>query len=140
MQPAMVLRASLTTSLNLNLLIAAYMNMGEEWRMPTLAELEELLNNTTNEIIDNYEGTGVNVRLLTSNTNGNTLILPCGGYVDNVFQRAQDRGYIWASEIPGTKTNEAYYLGFTHTLSSYGTSDGGRYYGHNVRAVRRVTE
>ena len=52
---------------------AARAHMGGDWRMPTLTEIQELLDNTDNEWIKDYNGTGVNGRKFTSKTNGNSI-------------------------------------------------------------------
>ncbi|MBO5849722.1 MAG: hypothetical protein J6Q47_00385, partial [Paludibacteraceae bacterium] len=45
---------------------AAAVNMGGSWRMPTLEEWTELIDNCTWEITDSYKGTGVEGRILKS--------------------------------------------------------------------------
>lgn len=57
---------------------AAHANMGEDWRMPTKEEYQELIVNTTSAWVDNYNNTGVSGRLFTG-TNGHTLFLPAVG-------------------------------------------------------------
>ena len=56
---------------------AARANMGGVWRMPTSTEFQELYDNTTNEWVTNYKGTGVSGMKFTSKTNGNSYLLPC---------------------------------------------------------------
>lgn len=58
---------------------AARANMGGDWRMPTLDEIQELLDNTDKEWIKDYNGTGVNGRKFTSKTNGNSIFIPAAG-------------------------------------------------------------
>ena len=60
---------------------AATVNRGGKWKMPTVDQINELLNteNCTNEWVGNYNGSGVNGRLITSVRNGNTIFLPSGG-------------------------------------------------------------
>ena len=61
---------------------AAHVNLGGKWRMPTKAEFEELINSsyTTQTWTDDYNGTGVAGRIITSKTNGNSIFLPASGY------------------------------------------------------------
>ena len=59
---------------------AARANMGGDWRMPTNALMEELVSETINMWIDNYNGTGVNGRKFTSKTNGKSIFIPASGY------------------------------------------------------------
>lgn len=39
---------------------AAYANMGAEWKMPTITQLQELFTNTNQEWIISYQGSGIN--------------------------------------------------------------------------------
>ena len=55
---------------------AATTNWGNEWRMPTKEEWQELLDNTTNKWTTQN---GVNGRLFTG-SNGNSLFLPAVGF------------------------------------------------------------
>lgn len=48
-------------------------------RMPTAYEYLELIDNTTSEWVDDYNGTGVAGRILTSNVNGNSIFIPAAG-------------------------------------------------------------
>ena len=57
-------------------------HMGEGWSMPTASQFSELLSGTTNEWVEDYNGSGINGRLFTSKTNGNTLFIPAAGYGD----------------------------------------------------------
>jgi len=63
---------------------AAHVNMGGDWYTPTFEQIEELVGNTKNEFVKNYNDTGVNGMLFTAK-NGNTLFLPATGEV-NYFQ------------------------------------------------------
>ncbi|MBR5086054.1 MAG: hypothetical protein IKX31_03495, partial [Muribaculaceae bacterium] len=58
---------------------AATANWGSEWRMPSLEQIQELLNNCTTQWT---AINGVNGRLLTSTINGETLFLPANGHLD----------------------------------------------------------
>ena len=53
---------------------AARANWGGSWRMPTDADFQELINNTTAEWVENYNGTGVKGYRFTS-INGNHIFL-----------------------------------------------------------------
>ena len=73
-------------------------NMTGTYKLPTKEQLEELIKNTTNEWITNYQGiSGLNGRLFTSKTNNNTLFIPAAGYCSGDMI---DVGYnirIWSS-------------------------------------------
>ena len=63
---------------------AATQIMGGDWRTPTKAELQELLNGTTNNWIDDYNGTGVNGWKFTSKKDSSKYIfIPAAGYCVN---------------------------------------------------------
>ena len=67
---------------------AAYVNMGSEWRMPSKADIDELVENCT------WEWTqlnGVNGVMITG-PNGNTMFLPAGG--DRLDNDIDDLGVI----------------------------------------------
>jgi len=113
---------------------AAYVNWGSAWRMPTKAEVEELLNNTTSTWAT---VNGVNGHRFTSKTNGNSIFLPYAGIRWNSdFNGAGSYGYFWSSSLdesyPGNACNVYFYSG----------KAGWDYYGHrgdygqSVRPVR----
>lgn len=77
---------------------AAHVIMGGNWKMPTESNFNELLEGTTNEWVENYQGSGVNGRLFTSKTNGNTMFIPAAGYRDgsSVYDQGVN-GNVWSS-------------------------------------------
>ena len=110
---------------------AAAANWGGDWRMPTAAEWQELLNNTENVWTTKN---GVNGRRFTE-PNGNTLFLPAAGFrcVDDLYFAGSD-GYYWSSSLNTDNPNGAwhchFYSGKCRMYSYY------RYNGLSVRAVR----
>ena len=63
---------------------AAHANWGGNWRIPTRDEWGWLYSNCTMVWINDYNNTGVQGFLLTSNINGHTLFLPAAGcWVDD---------------------------------------------------------
>ena len=48
-------------------------------RMPTSGECQELIDNTTSEWVNNYNGTGVAGCIFTSNVNSNSIFVPAAG-------------------------------------------------------------
>ena len=88
---------------------AAHANMGEDWRMPTKEEYQELIDNTPSEWVDNYNTTGVSGRLFTG-TNGHTLFLPAVGIAfDNMIFMSYSGSY-WAASLNQEYAFESYYL------------------------------
>lgn len=113
---------------------AATQIMGGDWRMPTQTEFQELLDNTTNERVTNYNGTGVNGRKFTSKTNGNSIFIPAAGIIDggSLVEEVGDNGYVWSSSLETSGPYDAFYLVFNlDCVMSYDN----RYRGHSVRGV-----
>ena len=110
---------------------AAYVNMGAEWRMPTIAEQNELRNNCTWTWTTQN---GVNGYKLTGN-NGNSIFLPEAGYrVNSSLYDAGSDGYYWSSSLLESHSCYACYLSL-YTSNYYWYNY--RYYGFSVRAVVR---
>ena len=111
---------------------AAYVNMGAAWRMPTLAEQEELKNNctwtwTTQNGVEGCKVTG---------PNGNSIFLPPAGYRSNSgLNNAGSGGYFWSSSLNKSAPRSAYALGFY--LGNCDWAIGSRYFVQSVRAVVR---
>lgn len=105
---------------------AATANWGGSWRMPTLTEMKELINNctwtwTTQNGVNGYEVTG---------PNGNYIFLPATGIrIDTWFYDAGSDGHYWSA----TPDWIAYSLNFDS--DGYGWGEGSRYWGFTVRPV-----
>lgn len=80
---------------------AAHINMGGNWRMPTEAEFEELINNTTSEQVTNYNGSGINGRLLTSKTDSSKKLFFSNAGLCSVgsVNIQGSYGYYWSSSL-----------------------------------------
>ena len=86
---------------------AAHINMGGHWRMPNTAQLQELIDNTTNEWVADYNSSGKSGRLFRSISNGNTLFFPAAGFCNNGnWSNANSDGFVWSrlrdAYAPGT--------------------------------------
>ena len=113
---------------------AATQIMGSDWRMPTKAEFDELLNGTTNEWVEDYNDTGVSGRKFTSKTNGNSIFIPAaGGCYGGSDGSVGDNGYVWSSSLNASGPYDAWGLYFY----SDGCNVNGlyRYGGRSVRGV-----
>ena len=109
--------------------------MGSEWRMPTKAEFQELLNGTTNEWITNYNGTGINGRKFTSKTDTSKYIfIPAAGrcYGSSVND-VGGYGDVWSSSLDTSRPYYAWNLGFSS--GNCGMYYYNRCYGRSVRGV-----
>lgn len=80
---------------------AATQLMGKDWRMPTRADFNELLEGTTNVWVDNYNNSGINGRLFTSKANSsNTLFIPAAGLAfGSSMYDAGSYGGVWSSSL-----------------------------------------
>ena len=109
---------------------AATANWGGNWRMPTKAEQQELLDNCTWTWTTQNGVKGYNVE----GPNGNSIFLPAAGYHSgSSLSYAGSYGYYWSSTPLEYSDHYAYYLYFNsdrHYMSYYS-----RDYGHSVRPV-----
>ena len=114
---------------------AATANWGEDWRMPTKEEWQELYNNTT---VTWTAQNGVNGRLFTA-PNGNTLFLPTAGYFysysyGSSFHHAGEIGLYWSSSLWAVNPEHAWR--FYMDSGNYSVGNSGRDSGQSIRAVR----
>ncbi len=81
----------------------AHVKLGGKWRMPTYAEWKELIDKCTWIWTDNYNGTGIAGRIVTSNKAGYTdksIFFPAAGCRDDTYLRyVGAKGYYWGSSI-----------------------------------------
>ena len=113
---------------------AAYTNWGTSWRMPTKAELTELVNEDYT-VCTWITQNGVNGWKVTSKINGNTIFLPAAGFCRYSLSSAGSRGNYWSSSLAADYSYYAYYLCFG-SAGVYNSSYG-RYDGQSVRPVLR---
>ena len=110
---------------------AATTNWGDGWRMATLEEWQELLNNTTNTWTTQN---GVNGRLFTA-TNGNSLFLPAAGVCSgSSLNDAGIWGYYWSSSLCPGDQSTAETIAIRSLNAYWGNSN--RKAGRSVRPVR----
>lgn len=128
---------------------AATVHMGSQYRMPTIEEINELINNTTHTYIDldgnEYstkqalngaieEGKLKGVRFTSSN--GNSIFIPAAGDCDvSLLDGFGNNGRLWSSSLSDGNGYDARYLYFRY----YGGVDEGgisRYGGLSVRGVQ----
>lgn len=121
----------------------AYFLWGAKWRMPTMNEVEELVNNCKWEFGEFKSTKGC---WAISKINGNKIFFPLAGYVyeDRVTDVGASGKY-WASELRSDMCFEAYqlYISFSDNLaemnknktSVFLSDDGMREYGRSVRPV-----
>lgn len=128
---------------------AAFKYLGNNCRIPTFGEIEELINNTTptfvdiqgNEFTQEEAQNGVikqenlkGVRL-TSNINGNSIFIPAAGSCgETLLHDNKSTCCLWSSYLSYNKTENAIFLYATYSgiLKYLGSP---RYYGAQVRGV-----
>lgn len=115
----------------------ARVNWGGSWRIPTEAEWTELINNCTWTWTDDYNGTGIAGRIVTSNKVGYTeksIFLPAAGYRGGSSTvLVGSYGYYWSSSLTTGTPYFAFYLHFISDDFFRGYTD--RQYGLPVRPV-----
>lgn len=109
---------------------AASANWGGTWRMPTVAEIDELKDNCKYEwtTIDGHNG------YLVIGPNGTSIFLPAAGWrFGSSLYRVDESGRYWSSTPDEGDTQDAYNLYFGCDLFSRFWSY--RNFGHPVRPV-----
>ena len=115
---------------------AARVKMGGDWRMPSIALIEELVEETTNEWITNYKGTGVDGRKFTSKTDESKYIfIPALDYrYDSSFGNQGSDGIVWSSSLYSSSPEQARFLYFDS--NDIDANDGNyRERGYTVRGI-----
>lgn len=80
---------------------AAQVFWGDKWRIPNWEQIEELLNNTEQTWVENYNNTGINGYKFTSKKDATKYIFfPATGYrVDALHRLAGSSGYYWVRSL-----------------------------------------
>lgn len=115
---------------------AAHVNWGGSWRMPTVAEVRELVHN--NELTWVWTAQhGVTGYLITSNISGfegASIFLPASGYRYNTSSYSVGVcGYYWLSSLDENRPDSSWIFDFSS--DGYGAFGSYRDYGLTVRPV-----
>lgn len=115
---------------------AARFHMEGDWRMPSSALMEELMEETKNEWITNFNETGINGRKFTSKTDPSKYIfIPASGYRSGSSSDDQGiYGDVWSSSLHISPPTAAKVLDFD-SVSFSASSGSDRYHGYSVRGV-----
>lgn len=109
---------------------AAHELLGDNWRMPTASEFEELNSNCTSEWTTIN---GVAGYKFTSNINGKYIFFPAGGFGNGTTLNFRGAGgFYWSSSL--YSADKGYYLDFTDSSLDAPYRDS-RYRGFSIRAV-----
>lgn len=118
---------------------AAHVNMGGDWKMPNKVQMEELFNETNHAWVEDYHGSGINGRVFTSKTNGNTMFIPASGSRWNTSVGGQgDSAFLWSSTLFADDPFHGFcdYL----ILNYFGVNLNDRCVGYCVRGVLNKTD
>jgi len=105
---------------------AATVNWGSQWQMPSIAQFQELIDNTTAEY---KELNGVRGRLHTG-TNGNSIFLPNAGVYYTTGRQSEGSSNYWTRETKDCSDYGGCYYESSVTYNS-------RFYGYPIRPVRK---
>jgi hypothetical protein len=114
---------------------AACKHMGAPWRMPTMQEMQELVNDS----YTTYQWTtrnGMVGYLITSKSNGNSIFFPAAGCFEiGGFFGFEGDGYYWSSSFKDAEN--AYFSIFSGGGGGvFPDCENYRYVGYSVRAVQ----
>ena len=116
---------------------AASKILGGKWRMPTNEEWTELMEKCEWSWTDNYNGTGVIGRIVTSNIEGfkdRSIFIPCAGIRNgNMLQYQEDTGEYWSSSLYADYPSSAW--GMASYPDKVLCGDEGRHKGLSIRPV-----
>lgn len=112
---------------------AATVNWGGTWRMPTLDEIEELVNDCIWEWITQNGVIGCKV----TGSNGNSIFLPITGCrYDMTHGAAISEAHYWSATPSSSSNSSAHHLIYFY-LRRYECRDSSRDYGRTVRPVSK---
>lgn len=107
---------------------------GSEWRMPTVKEMQELLDNCDWQWVENYKASGISGRIAKSKLNGETLFFPAAGDWSNGKQDFQNFEGIYRTSNRSRRDKWAQCLVFVTKSVDMGNNN--RFDGVSVRPVR----
>ena len=114
---------------------AAYQATEGKAHMPMAEQFKELLDNTDNEWIEDFNGSGVNGRKFTSRTDiSKYIFIPAAGsrYSSSFFDQ-KHYGSVWSSSIVVSQPNCSLHLEFIN--DDYRIGEYYHYDGFSVRSV-----
>lgn len=110
---------------------AAYKEWGSKWRMATLEEWKELVNNCSWIYTKQNGADG----MLGTAKNGQTIFLPAAGRKEGI--RSSEGGYYWSSNIAPEDIDDAQYAVFHDDSYKPQTKKWSRWAAMSIRAVTK---
>lgn len=110
---------------------AASASWKDNWRMPTMQEVNELFE------MCQWEACSVNTikGYKVTGPSGNCIFLPAAGYSSGTTRKKDgEEGYYWTGTLNPSMTSSAYNLNFKGYNTSWGAS---RAYGFSIRPVKQ---
>lgn len=112
----------------------AHVKLGGSWRIPTHEEFKALSGNCSFSLERIGDVTGVRI---TSNTNKNSIFLPCTGERGWSASYSDPFGVYWSSTLSPERSDSARDFEFnTPSLKIWFYEDKNRCYGHTIRPVK----
>lgn len=110
---------------------------GEEWRLPTLDEFNELIENCSWDwqVVDNCEG-----YIATSKRNGAKLFFPAAGItINEKIVRKGREGYYLTSTICDTSSSEVHIINFSSSNTPESFDRSYPWHGMSIRPIKKPT-
>jgi len=115
----------------------AHVKLGGSWRMPTIEECRELINQCTWTWTSNYNGTGIAGCVVSSKKAGYTgrsIFLPASGrWIDATLYKLGKNGFFWSSSLYDGSSDSAWCVSLNSTSVAESLAD--RSSGRSVRPV-----
>ena len=119
---------------------AATQLWGEDWCMPTIGQLKELLGVTVLKTYETRTYNGITVGGIKFTHRNKSIFIPIGGYMKGNSKADSSYGYYWSKQNINTTNISANYLRLStdvNNLNAYSALD--RCYGMLIRPVRKKT-
>lgn len=112
----------------------AALQWGNAWRIPTIIEFEELIDNCVSKWCTDYDSSGVSGMLFVSKLNGNCIFFPACGYKVWGCDLGQNiDGAYWTSNLNPMSSRTSFYFHFEARSQEIAIFD--RFWGCFVRPV-----
>ena len=115
-----------------------YAATGGQMISPTQDQLQELIDHTNHEWIENFEGSGVNgIKFINKHNDTKYIFIPAAGFCFGPYHYfVGSWGYVWSSSRDSSNPNGAWLMLFDSGYVSMGNDY--RCYGYSVRGVLNV--